>query len=130
MRDKYKLKDLQLHKEETENTVGWYLSAVYQHENEVGIYEITIPKIWLPISYGEPIIMTSVRKINRCSESIIDLGFGELTILNDDQGRKVYEKLIEEKIHDMTLDEIEKKLGFKVRVVRKKEKTDANKRPN
>lgn len=123
MRDKYKLKDLQLHKEETENTNGWYLSAVYQHENEVGIYEVTIPKIWLPIRYGEPIITTSVCKSTYLSaESTIDLGFGELTICRDDRGHNFYEKLIEEKIKDMTLDEIEKKLGFKVRVVTKKEK--------
>ena len=118
MSDKYELKDLQLYKEDG----AYYLSATYHHENEKGIYDVIIPKIHLLIR-KEPIIKIPLQRYGRYEEvSTIDLGFGDCTICKDADGIMYMEKLIEEKMHDMTLDEIEKKLGFKVRVVNKKEK--------
>ena len=118
MTDKYELKDLQLYKEDG----GYYLAAVYHHENEKGIYEVTIPKIHLFIR-KEPIIKIPMRGYGIYEESsTIDLGFGDCSILPDADGSMYMEKLIKEKIHDMTLSEIEKKLGSKVRVVSEKEK--------
>lgn len=114
----YKLVDLQLHKEEKDNSVFYYLSATYQYENDRGVYEATIPKIHLPIAYhGEPIMRTSVSRYPYHEDNTIDIGFGEVAILKDDTGAMFYERLIKEKIYDMTIDEIEKKLGYKVRVV-------------
>lgn len=118
MNDKYELKDLQLYKEDG----CYYLMAVYHHENEKGIYEVIIPKIRLFIR-KEPSMKIPLQRYGRYAETpTIDLGFGDCAILSDADGAMYMEKLIEEKIHDVTLNEIEKKLGFKVRVVSEKEK--------
>lgn len=116
MRDKYKLKDLQLYKEED----GYYLAAIYHHENDKGIYEVTIPKIHLFIM-KEPIMKIPLQRYGRYEEApTIDLGFGDCDICKDKNDHLFTEKLIEEKVHDLTLSEIEKKLGYKVRVVSEK----------
>ena len=119
--DKCKLKDLQLHKPVDESSYH-YLSAVYVHENDTGIYEITIPKINLPVQ-DSPIINVPYKYNRLLSDPpTVNIGFGDLYMLEDEHDHIYYEKLIEEKIHDMTLSEIEKKLGFKVRVISEKEK--------
>lgn len=117
---KYNLVDLQLHKEEIDKGAEWYyLSAVYQYENERGVYEVNVPRIELPIS-GDLIMRHDIGIFGPCRHTI-DIGFGDLDIFPDKHGNNFYEKCIKEKIHDMTLDEIEKKLGYKVRVVSEKE---------
>lgn len=103
-----------------EDVCGYYLSARYRVEDEHSIRELDIPKIRLQIipetvrirQEGDgPYINTSV-----------NLGFGycRLDAVENDLG-KVYftETVIEEKPHEMTLDEIEKKLGYKVKIVNK-----------
>ena len=118
----HELVDLQLHKEELEKSAEtYYLSATYRYENDRGIYEVTIPKILLPIR--DVIMKTPMSATHiRYAETFVDIGFGDLLVLPDDDGRMIYEKLIEEKVHDMTVTEIEKKLGYKIRVVSEKEK--------
>ena len=117
MSNKSYLKDLQLHKKEDEKCVEYYLSAVYHDENDAGIWEIIIPHIVLPL-YSDHISVSH----NPClwKENTVDLGFGDLPMLLDENGHMYYQKLIKEKIHDLTLSEIEKKLGYKVRIVSEK----------
>ncbi len=120
--NKYELIDLQLHKEKLDtNAEVYYLSAVYRHETDSGVYEFTVPRIVLPIS-DDPILKRSTPGRTRYTWAYdsIDLGFGDLFLHPDEDGHIFYEKFIKEKIHDMTLDEIEKKLGYKVRVVSEK----------
>jgi hypothetical protein len=118
MLDMFQLKGLKTYFDD-EN--GWCLRAVYKREDDTGIYEVTVPKIHLPTMNG-PVIKTPICICDRYSEPpTIDLGFGDLNMLKDETGHLYYEKLVKEKIHNMTLDEIEKKLGFKVRVVSEKE---------
>lgn len=120
MRD-YELVDLQLHKEElTKGAVSYYLSAVYRYEDNSGIYEVTIPKIQLPI-HEQPCVKRELTGYHYVYQTI-NIGFGDMVMLNDESGNACYKKCIKEKIHDMTLEEIEKKLGYKVRVVSEKEK--------
>lgn len=115
------LVDLQLHKEEVDKGAEmYYLSAVYRHENDCGVYETTIPKIRLPISGDIIVKRPHGYRAYLSNETTIDIGFGDMVLLNDENGHSYYEKFIKEKIHDMTLDEIEKKLGYKVRVVSEK----------
>lgn len=49
----------------------------------------------------------------------VDLGFGEMRLLPDKDGLAFRIKTIEEKTKEMTLEEIEKKLGHKVKIVSK-----------
>ena len=117
-KNNYNLKDLQLYKEDTK----YYLTAIYQYETERGIYEVTIPKIYLHT--GEPIIKKPFDVYHsgiNLDPTTIDLGFGDCVICEDEKGYSYYDVLIKEKVHDLTLSEIEKKLGYKVRVVSEKE---------
>ena len=115
----YKLKDLQLHKEKlSEFSETYYLSAVYHYEDNAGFYEVTIPRIVLPIC--KPSIKQNMYYYDTMPECHIDIGLGDLRMVPDKEGNCYYQKLIREKVHDMTLEEIEKKLGYKVRVVSEK----------
>lgn len=106
------LKDLQLYKENNK----YYLSALLDHEDKGGYYKVSVPKIRLPIScnclidaecdnhFGEPIYSVTV-----------NLGFGELNVEPIDDKNNYYTlNCIKEKIHKMTLAEIEKALGYKI----------------
>lgn len=97
----------------------YYLGAKYRIEDENSIRELHIPKILLNvrpnnviINYGEP-----------CLRPEVDIGFGYMPLFYEDPRNKAYctEAVIKEKTHEMTLDEIEKKLGYKVKIVSKKE---------
>jgi hypothetical protein len=48
-----------------------------------------------------------------------DIGFGDMQLLPDDDGNAYYVRVLETKTKEMTLDEIEKKLGHKVKIVNK-----------
>lgn len=122
--NKCKLVDLQLHKDED---CGYYMSAVYRHEDESGIYETTIPHICLFTRNGGPIVK---RPIRHRKESLnidtdmptIDLGFGDLIFIrvNDKETgccTDMITKTIEKKVKKMTLADIEKKLGYKIELV-------------
>lgn len=117
---KYNLVDLQLHEEEiTKGATAYYLSAVCKYEDESGVYEMTIPKIRLPLH--DPIIKQEYSNRYYGDRITVNIGFGDMDVIHDKKGNPFYVKCVKEKIHDMTLDEIEKKLGFKVRVVSEKE---------
>jgi hypothetical protein len=106
------IKDLQLYQENNK----YYLSALLDHENERGYYEVSIPRIRLP--------MASNCYINRETDTYfgvhhhtatINLGFGDLYVEPFDDEKNYYtEKCLEEKVHKMTLAEIEKELGYKI----------------
>lgn len=101
-----KLKRLELKKDGS----GYYLSAIYEFENEAGVHRAIFPIELL----NSPVIS---REDWRCPGKI-DLGFGELP-LEGDPGYTI--KTIREKVHDVTIEEIEKKLGYKIRIVKEKE---------
>lgn len=106
-----KLKRLELKKDDS----GYYLSAIYEYENEAGVHRAIFPKIRLPIELlNAPVISREDWR----SPSKIDLGFGELP-LEGDPGFTI--KTICEKIHDVTIEEIEKKLGYKIRIIKEKD---------
>jgi hypothetical protein len=65
-----------------------------------------------------------IRHSDFCSnQSEVDIGFGYMPLVYEDPRNKIFytETVIEEKTHEMTLDEIEEKLGYKVKIVSKKE---------
>lgn len=120
-----KLKDLQLH----EKKGSYYLSAVYEYENESGVYELSIPKMKLNI--GIPKIHTAATFKVGCAFDIYkldnfitlanaDIGFGDLPLGRvDGYTHKI--TIVKEKTRKMTLSEVEKKLGYKIELVSDKE---------
>jgi hypothetical protein len=114
--DKVKLTYLTLNEDEC----GYYLSAQYRVEDNHSIRELEIPKIRLGIRPDSVAIRQEGD--GPYMRTSVNLGFGYcwMDLVENDLG-KVYftEKVIEENTHEMTLDEIEKKLGYKVKIVNK-----------
>ena len=108
------LKDLQLYKENNK----YYLSALLDQETKKGYYEVSVPRIRLPITFGCSINTETDTYFGVPHRTVtIDLGFAELSVEPFDDDNNYYtEKCIGEKVHEMTLDEIEKELGYKVKL--------------
>lgn len=108
------VKDLQLYKEDNK----YYLSAIFNHEDMIGKYEMHVPKIKLPISSNRSLnheVETSFGK--PLHTVIVDFGFGGLYAEPfTDEDHFFTLTCLEEKVHEMTLDEIEKKLGYKIKL--------------
>lgn len=99
----------------------YYLGIVYNIETDHTIEELWIPKVRLPIENAriESELVSSFN--NRC----FTLDYGDLLHLpledrESDQGSFTFkETLVKELPEDLTIEEIEKRLGYKVRIVNK-----------
>ena len=107
-----------------------YLKLVYQYETDSGVYELIIPKIALDIC------TTRIPTLSQ-ENSLINPGYNAWFGSHEYDLEKASTKYtgvsvayvintIEEKKHEMTLEEIEKKLGYKVKIVSEKEKQYEN----
>lgn len=125
MKDKETLKSLELYTDKDKSGRNqYYLKAVYEHKTKFRKTECTIPKIYLPVNFGEPAFKIPIPHCRHIvDENFIDLGFGDLLMVRDKDNVIFTEKVIEEYPQKMTLSEIEKKLGHKVEIV--SEKPDA-----
>lgn len=114
----------------------YYIDLRYTEEDDRKITETHIPKLHIPLESGH------INTFNRCSfdpgqgiETGAEYAFvknafrmyeGVSTFRTEDGERESYqnvlftEKVIEEKVQEMTLSEIEKKLGYKVKIVSEK----------
>lgn len=131
-----KLQELKLYEENN----FYYFDATYILENIDGTYEVHVPKIQIPFNLYNPTI--SIDR-NGLYEDPIFYGYHnikDVAYIELEQDRLLIEKtnhtkheertktpvyftmkLIKEKVYDMTIDEIEKKLGHKIKIVNKKE---------
>ena len=99
---------------------SYVLDLTYTLDSPTMTQELHIPRLVIPLE-------TNAIKINRyddyCNsvrqEYCADLGFGEMRLLPDKDGAAFTIKTIGEKYTEMTLDEIEKNLGYKVKIVNK-----------
>lgn len=111
-----KLKDLQLYKEDDK----YYLSAIFDQEDEAGFYELSVPKILFPIAPNCSIdinVGTNIFGVLYNNTVAVDFGVVRLYANPfDNEGNLYTKKLISEKAHEMTLEEIEKELGYKIRL--------------
>ena len=117
--EKVILKDLQLHKGNyKEGGCGYYLSAEYIKETNDGIYSINIPEMKLDINHHG--FIYKVEPFDRLMfypNATVDIGFGDLKLPYHNH---IIETKIEDKVHKMTVEEIEKGLGYKVEIVSEK----------
>ena len=118
MENKYisQLKNLKLYKEDGQ----YYLDATYVNESIGEICEINVPKIKLPFAVlaKDEIVIDQSTYYNLYSSAYIQSGSCIFPIEKND-GLYLTIKRIEEKTKDMTIEEIEKQLGHKVRIVNK-----------
>ena len=99
------LTDLKVHKDEK----GFYLSAEYIFKENYSTKKLTIPKIRL--DYRIPPFVGD----SECT--YIYVSQDKYLLDPDDNGCRFTLTTIEEKPQEMTLSEIEKKLGHKVKIV-------------
>jgi len=99
---------------------GYYLSVTYICENDREKYRLSIPKIKLPICVDKVSITRDYDSYFGQSYTA-NLGFGGLVMEPDKNGVCYTESILETKVHEMTISEIEKKLGYKIKIVNDKE---------
>ena len=110
-----KLKDLQLYKENDK----YYLSAIFDKEDEAGFYEVSVPKILFPIAPNCSMNVDTFTTIFGVLYETVAVDFGIVRLYAEpfDNARSFYtQKLISEKVHEMTLEEIERELGYKIKL--------------
>lgn len=110
-----KLKNLQLYKENDK----YYLSAIFDQEDEAGFYEIFVPKILFPIAPNCSMDIDIGTAIFGMLYNTVAVDFGIVRLYAEpfDNEKNFYtKKLISEKAHAMTLEEIERELGYKIKI--------------
>lgn len=95
--------------------MGYYLSPRYRVETERSVREIYIPKARLKLNYHKVTVDLNTFTNNYAC----DLIPGGLELYADSEGHVYYDTVIEEKTYELTLEEIEKRLGYKVKIVTK-----------
>ena len=111
--DEWKLINLRLYYDSDYDE--WYLEAMYEVKEEYMTKIVTIPKISLPI-YNVPVITRSCG-YGCLSTNTIDLGFGELSMHPDKNKHLFTERITEERAEEVTVEDIEKKFGHKIKIV-------------
>ena len=107
-----------------------YLKLVYEYEDDYGIHELIIPKLDLEIRTDYlPIINHDLNYyINRSSYSFIllrdDVTVRKNGVTLECERAAYVVNTIKENPHEMTLSEIEKKLGYKVKLVSEDSKNE------
>lgn len=106
-----------------EENGSYYMKLVYEYETESGFYRRTYPKVSFPVTLLHLPTTNIASYLGPVYISLND----ELTARYADcivSGKEVkcvnfVDELIEPKVHEMTLEEIEKKLGYSVKIVSK-----------
>ena len=116
-----KLKSLELYEERYNGEMHHFLKGVWEYETVTGRYELTIPKIDLGNSFYK---VPEITCDSLCGNFVgikqlyhIPFRGIELPLLLDDRGNISYNKELEKFEKEMTLEEIEKKLGYKIKLV-------------
>ena len=106
----------------------WYLKLVYKYENKMGKHTVVVPKTSLPFpQWTLPNIdgrgPYNVNHYMICSDMItLHSSTCDLAIERGVTDQSCYFDIITEyNTREMTLDEIEKELGYKVKIINKEE---------
>lgn len=93
----------------------YYINLSMIVESDISVDRLKI-KLELPIN-NKCVMLKSDINIYGRKEFFVDLGFGDLRCVDD----KVEYENIRKKEYEMTLTEIERKLGYKIKLVSEKE---------
>ena len=119
IRNKCFLKDAQIYIQDGSR----YLKLVYEYEDSYGIHELTIPQVEFP--FGNRLNLIYIHEDNPALQrlSIRLCTEGDVTSVylydtKSDDGLVYYvDKIIKRKPKKMTIEEIERELGYKVEIV-------------
>lgn len=119
LRNKCFLKDAQIYTQDDTR----YLKLVYEYEDGYGIHELTIPQVEFP--FGNRLDLTYICENNpalqRLSIHLCTEGDVANVYLHDSKsydGLVYYtDKIIKRKPKKMTIEEIERELGYKIEIV-------------
>lgn len=112
---------------------SWFLRLVYTYEDDAGLHEVTFPKVTLPFNqnsipnfectfnYERPYI--SPPMYIDTLDSVLALGGYVLDPLTCKaiSNTRMTDIIVKPKTHKMTIEEIEKRLGYKVEIISKKD---------
>ena len=113
----------------------WYMGLKYEYEDESGIHERYYPKVEFPFFCGKlPDEEFSSDRFGR-DELTISLFFFFLAVFRGNfcshhSGQLmrdvcVIDNLIKPAVHEMTIDEIEKELGYKIKIINKENSNES-----
>lgn len=113
----------------------WYLKLIYKYEDRIGKHTVVIPKATIPFNQQCLPVIRSFPSYNEyflerpyidCGDSI--MLYKSTCDLAIERGVKepayYFDIITEYAIKEMTLDEIEKELGYKVKIVNRKKGKD------
>ena len=107
---------------------SWYLKLIYKYEDEKGKHTVVIPKVAIPFSQRCLPHITNLtfydhllsRPYINCIDDKMPL-YESVCTLASEQGIKdprcYFDIITEFATREMTLDEIEKELGYKVKII-------------
>ena len=106
----------------------WFMHLEYEYEENRGKHLVTLPKVEFPCSlWYTPSVVFRPCLLPSFDDELASIDISENLILyegnvTDPLTNKAIKAcytdiIVEPKIHDLTLEEIEKKLGYKVRIV-------------
>jgi len=103
----------------------YYLGLTYEFEDaQENVHEVYISRVPLPI-YDQGIPEIKCKSVYTMGSYInagesIDVGYGDVNLPSD---YVLIDTIVKYEIKEMTLEEIEKELGYKVKIVGKEEKS-------
>ncbi len=96
----------------------YFVHVVYRYEDDRGLWELTVPKVRIPVE-----LYRFDLKLDP-DGGTLNFGLGKYRMYPVDMDVYAKKVLLEEKIHEMTVEEIEERLGYRVRIVKGEEKHD------
>ena len=121
MKEKSKIIDAKIVDDESNNdNNAKKIIVTYEEERKNGLYRRIVS---IPIFFSDyaPIISTTIsRDFSSLNEASVNLGFGSMKILSANK-IEVKDILIKERVEELTIEDIEKQLGYKIKIVDKKE---------
>lgn len=111
---------------------NWYLELIYEYENSKGKHTVVFPKAALPFAQkGFPALREFASIDGNCSTTYIACNcsmplYESNCTLATERGIKdpayYFDIVTESTPREMTIDEIEKELGYKVKIINKDDK--------
>lgn len=107
--------EIELYKEDNR----YFFRVDFDYEDDCAVYKGHIEKI--PFNFRLIRLGTGYDDLTINKRCVVNLGLKEnMEVLPDDKSCFFTLTVVKEKIHEMTIEEIEKKLGYKVSIVNKK----------
>lgn len=99
--------------------MDYFLELVYRVETKSRVERVTFPKISLPLYRDHFCYRDEYDPSPACDRRFVDVGFGDTPALNGGNPKcAMMCELIEEKVQDFTMEELEKIVGGKIRIVK------------